>query len=213
MLVDTLLSGLKISSFGTRSSFLDKIRSGNESAWFDFHRRYVKMIHHIGTQRGLSNAECDDLMIEVMLIFWKKMDNFVYDPHRGKFRSYIGRIAELLSLKILRDDRKNPAVELSDEYPADIDSTCMDEWNEYLMDRALEDLRASVDTVTYQAFYMLVFQHRTVAEVSAVTRKSANTIYGIRSRCVKKLKKIIAGYRQFDEETLRSNSHKNILQN
>ena len=211
MLADTLLSGFKISSFGTRSSFLDRIRSGDETAWFDFHRRYVKMIHHIGAQRGLSTAECDDLMVEVMLIFWKKMDRFVYDPNRGKFRSYIGKIAELLSLKILRDDRKNPAIEFSEEYPADVDAACMKEWNEYLMSRALEDLRSSVDTVTYQAFYMLMFQHRTVAEVSAVTRKSANTIYGIRSRCVKKLKKIIAGYRQFDEEHLAGISHKNIL--
>ena len=213
MLADTLLSGFKISSFGTRSSFLDKIRSGDETAWFDFHRRYVKMIHHIGIQRGLSNAECDDLMIEVMLIFWKKMDNFVYDPNRGKFRSYLGKIAELLSLKILRNDRKNPSLELPCEYPADVDVASMEEWNEYLMSRALEDLRASVDTITYQAFYMLVFQRRSVAEVSAVTRKSANTIYGIRSRCVKKLKKIIAAYRQFDEETLRGNSHKNIVPN
>lgn len=213
MLGDTLLSGFKISSFGTRSSFLDKIRSGDETAWFDFHRRYVKMIHHIGIQRGLSNAECDDLMIEVMLIFWKKMDNFVYDPNRGKFRSYLGKIAELLSLKILRNDRKNPSLELPCEYPADVDVASMEEWNEYLMSRALEDLRASVDTITYQAFYMLVFQRRSVAEVSAVTRKSANTIYGIRSRCVKKLKKIIAAYRQFDEETLRGNSHKNIVPN
>ena len=213
MLGDTLLSGFKISSFGTRSSFLDKIRSGDETAWFDFHRRYVKMIHHIGIQRGLSNAECDDLMIEVMLIFWKKMDNFVYDPNWGKFRSYLGKIAELLSLKILRNDRKNPSLELPCEYPADVDVASMEEWNEYLMSRALEDLRASVDTITYQAFYMLVFQRRSVAEVSAVTRKSANTIYGIRSRCVKKLKKIIAAYRQFDEETLRGNSHKNIVPN
>ena len=213
MLGDTLLSGFKISSFGTRSSFLDKIRSGDETAWFDFHRRYVKMIHHIGIQRGLSNAECDDLMIEVMLIFWTKMDNFVYDPNRGKFRSYLGKIAELLSLKILRNDRKNPSLELPCEYPSDVDVASMEEWNEYLMSRALEDLRASVDTITYQAFYMLVFQRRSVAEVSAVTRKSANTIYGIRSRCVKKLKKIIAAYRQFDEETLRGNSHKNIVPN
>lgn len=207
---DTLLSGIKISSFGTRSSFLAKIRSGDETAWFDFHRRYVKMIHHIGAKRGLTTAECDDLMIEVMLIFWKKMDSFVYDPARGKFRSYLGKIAELISQKIRRENREIPPVDVPCEYPADVDVSCMKEWNEFLFSRALDDLRASVDTVTYQAFYMLVIQRRTVEEVSTVTRKSANTIYGIRFRCVKKLKKIIAAYRRFDEETLPVSSQRNI---
>ena len=207
---DTFLSGIKISSFGTRSSFLAKIRSGDETAWFDFHRRYVKMIHLIGAKRGLTKDECDDLMIEVMLIFWKKMDRFVYDPKQGKFRSYLGKIAELLSLKIRRDKRQDPPIDVPCEYPADVDVASMEEWNEFLVARALDDLRASVDTVTYQAFYMLFFQQRTVKEVSAVTRKSANTIYGIRFRCVKKLKKILAAYRKFDEETLPVNSQRNI---
>ena len=87
----------------------------------------------------------------------------------------------------------------------------MDEWRDYLMQKALEELQNSVDTVTYQAFYMLVFQKRTIAEVSAVTRKTPNTLYGIRSRCTRKLKSIITTYRQFDSLELPIHSHKNKL--
>ena len=51
---------------------------------------------------------------------------------------------------------------------------------------------------------MLFCQGRSVEEVSAVTRKSPNTLYGIRFRCIRKLKRIIAEYRRFEDEALNS---------
>ena len=198
-------------SSATRSSFLEKIRSGDEKAWFQFREKYIQMIRHIGRLRGLTDEECDDLMTEVMVIFWKKMEHFIYDSTRGKFRSYLGRIADFASLKMLRKKRKDVTCPLTGDYPDELDCTAMDEWRDYLMQKALEELQNSVDTVTYQAFYMLVFQKRTIAEVSAVTRKTPNTLYGIRSRCTRKLKTIITAYRQFDSLELPIHSHKNKL--
>ena len=72
----------------------------NSTRWGEFHEKYVRMIRHIGALRGLTPSECDDLMIDVMVIFWKKVDRFVYDPERGRFRSYPGAIADLAALKI-----------------------------------------------------------------------------------------------------------------
>ena len=77
-------------SYTTHSSFLQKISSGNEEAWGEFYRKYVGMVRTVGRKRRLTPDECDDLMVSVMLIFWKKLDTFVYDRQRGKFRSYLG---------------------------------------------------------------------------------------------------------------------------
>lgn len=196
-----------ITSFATRSSFITKLCSGNEEAWSEFHNRYVRMIYYIGKKRGLSDAECEDLMAEVMLIFWKKIDNFVYDRSKGKFRSYLCKIATFVSMKIFYQKRRNRTYPISDEYPQDVDSAVMQEWHDYLLKNAMDELRENVDTVTYQAFYMLFVQEYSIAQVSAVTRKTPNNLYGIRHRCLKKLKAIITEYRQFEESKLFDHSH------
>ena len=207
MLSETFRKSRVFCTFSTRSSLLRRMRSGNEAAWFEFHDRYVRMVRHIGKQRGLAPGECDELMIDVMLIFWKKMDAFFYDPVRGRFRSYLATIADFAARKILRNNRKQSELPLAGDYPADVDAAEMEEWRDHLLKTALAELRESVDTVTYEAFYMLAVQGRPVEEVSAVTRKSANTLYGIRFRCTRKLKRIIGDYRKLEDGALDSAIH------
>lgn len=200
----------KTVSYTTNSSFLRRVQSGNENAWREFYQKYSGMICHIGKKRNLSPEECEDLMIEVMMIFWKKMDSFVYDSQRGKFRSYLGKFADFCALRRFASSRRHNAAlaSISVEYPPDIDSACLEEWQKFLLDRALEELKESVDTVTFQVFYMSFFQQRPVAEISVITRKTANNIYMIRFRCLAKLRKLIKEYRQFSERELLRNSHK-----
>ena len=82
----------------------------------------------------------------------------------------------------------------------------MDEWHNFILEKAMDDLEQSVDTETYQIFCMSFLQHRPIAEISAITRKTANNIYVIRSRCLKKLKKLVSMYRQYEEEELAGHS-------
>lgn len=194
----------------TRTSFLEQIQSGNENAWREFYTRYAGMINHIGQQRNLTADECDDLMVDVMVIFWKKVAAFIYDPERGRFRNYLSKITDYAAMKIFRRNRNEDLVLSGSgddiEYPNDVDSVYMAEWQAFILERALEDLKNSVDTDSYQVFYMSVVQKRPVKEVSAITRKTSNNIYVIRSRCLKKLKELIAGYRQCEESELMRHS-------
>lgn len=205
-------SSVRNMSYTTRSSFLERVKLGDEKAWFEFYKKYVGMIRYVGTVRGLSPSECDDLMVEVMVIFWKKMNSFVYDRSKGKFRSYLGQIADFASLKILRKKRQNNNVCncITADYPEDVDRNVMDEWHDFLINKAMEELKNVVDTETYQVFYMSFFQKRSIEEISAITRKTPNNIYVIRSRCIKKLKNFIACYRLMDEDMLLRHSKRNI---
>ena len=74
-------------SLTTKSSLLREIQSGSESAWHEFYSRYAAMISRIGEKRQLTAEECDDLMIDVMVIFWKKVDSYLSEPQQpGAFR-------------------------------------------------------------------------------------------------------------------------------
>lgn len=201
-------------SYTTNSSLLRHVQQGEEQAWDKFYAKYAGMIHSIGKKRRLSPEECDDLMNEVMTIFWRKMDAFIYDRNKGKFRSYLARIAHYCAMQIFSKRDKDLEV-LSDpamDYPDEVDDELMNEWQNYLLDKALEALRESVDTEIYQVFYMSFIQQCPISEIAAITRKTPNNIYVIRSRCLAKLTDIIKDLRQLDEEMLLSHSHKNNLE-
>ena len=199
------------STYTTRSSFLRRVQSGNEQAWHDFYARYAGMIRAIGLRRNLSPEECDDLLIDVMVIFWKKMEKFVYDRNRGSFRAYLARITQLAAGKIRAREHRPAAPQLPVEpdYPPEVDRASMEEWRDFLLASAMEDLKKFVDTEIWQAFYMLEIQHRPVAEVAAITRKKPNNLYIIRHRCLKILREIIAAYRERGDSELALHSHKN----
>ena len=55
-------SSVRNMSYTTRSSFLERVKLGDEKAWFEFYKKYVGMIRYVGAVRGLSPSECDDLM-------------------------------------------------------------------------------------------------------------------------------------------------------
>ena len=186
----------------TNKALLQRVREGDEQAWNEFYCKYLNMIRKAGRRQGLSPEECQDLMTEVMVIFWRKMAGFIYTPEKGRFRSYLNRIADFVSLKMHRANRRHAQAPEVGDYPEYVDTGCMNEWRDYLLEKALEDLRANVDTVTYMAFHLLTFQHRTVKEVAAITGKRANTIYGMRFRCMERLKAFIAACRELDEAEL-----------
>ena len=198
-------------SYTTSPTFLQRVKSGSETAWIEFYRKYAGMIRHIGQQKDLTPEECDDLMIEVMTIFWRKIDNFFYEPERGKFRSYLKKISDFAAMRMMKHKRKEESLgnEELPEYPGEVESSCMEEWQDFIIEKALEELSLAVDTESYQIFYMSFFQKRPAKEIAAITRKSANNIYVIRSRCLKKLREIIGSIRQCEEAELLSRSNKN----
>lgn len=186
----------------TRSSLLRRVRSGEDPAWREFYRRYAGMIADIGRRRGLTPHEQEEMSNEVLLIFWKKVDTFLYDRSRGTFRGYLAAIADFVSLRLFRKRqlRQKRFVEAElEDYPCEVDPAVMDEWQDFVLEKAFEELQAQVDTETWETFHMSFVQGRPVEEVASVTRKSPNNIYVIRSRCLGRLREILRAFRQSGE--------------
>lgn len=202
-------------SYSTHSSFLREIKTGSEAAWYEFYRKYAGMIRYIGQKRKLTPEECDDLMVEVMVIFWKRIDNFIYDHNKGKFRSYLGKITDSAAFRIFKKNRSGdvPLETAELDYPDEIDKNYMAEWRDFVLEKALEELKNQIDTEVYQIFYMSFFQKRPAADIAAISGKSVSNIYAIKSRCLKKLKELVASYRQNEEAVLASHSQSSMSEN
>ena len=86
----------------TSKTLLDKLQSGDAVSWTDFFDRYRGIIVSLGNLKGLTPEECDDLVQEVMLCFFKNSKTFVFNHQIARFRTYFGRIIQARILDLLR---------------------------------------------------------------------------------------------------------------
>ena len=187
----------RFKGYTTRESHLKQLALQDENAWDRFYIKYQAMIHGIGRERNLSEDECEELMQDVAFICCRKLQDFIYDPAKCRFRTFLFKIAENCVFNIWRRKRKFSHAVLSGDYSAipELDIQFMQEYEKFLLDRSFLILQCSVSSETFLAFDMLVRQELPVKEVISRTGMSAVALYTIKHRCIRKLRKIINGLR------------------
>lgn len=180
----------------TKASHLRRMREMEDAAWEEFYGKYRSMIAAVGKKHGLAPGDCDDLMQQVTAVMCERLRTFVYEPEKCRFRSFLYRVAANLSYNIRRKKRKAAAAlpATPDYTEPDIDLAFMKEYENYLLGRSFELLKRSMESGVYLAFEMLVVEERPVAEVAALTGKTAGALYNIRHRGLKKLRGIITEF-------------------
>ena len=180
--------------YTTRKSQLKRLGEMEETAWREFYDKYRSMIYAIGAKHQLSGPDLEDLMQSVIAVCCEKLRDFVYDPNRCRFRSFLYRIVENISRNMRRRNLRaagGPASVVPAVCEPDIDRKFMDEYREFLLRCAVEQLKRDVGSETFLIFEMLEIDGRPVAEVSRLTNRSANALYCVRRRYLKKLRAII----------------------
>ena len=186
-------SSSRICGYTTRESHLKRLGENDEAAWNEFYTKYKAMIYAIGASRQLTEDECKDLMQEVTLICSRKLQNFIYNPERCRFRSFLFKITANVAFNLLRKKNKNQAEELKDDYSVvpELDAEFMLEYERFLLERSFLILKNSISSESYLAFDMLFCQNLPIREVAAKTGFSTSKLYTLKHRCLKKLKEII----------------------
>lgn len=177
--------------YTTDSGLLTRMAEQEESAWREFDAKYRAMICAVGKKRGIAPEDSEDLVQEVMLICCKRIGSFFYDRSRGHFRSFLVAIVQNIAWQMLRRKKPLPDVPVP-EYDASLDLEFMREYEQFLLDALLAQLRKRVGSSTYSAFDMLWLQELPVEEVARITRKSRGALYLIRHRCLRILRESAA---------------------
>ena len=131
----------------TSKTLLDWLRDpANKAAWNEFALRYGTKIREWCRRCGLQEADADDVTQGILMNIHVKMRNFVYDPEKGRFRDWLGKVTHNACADFLKRDEARRYREMLGDVPARDD-----------LDRAIEDqaqnelLHAAMGSVREQA--------------------------------------------------------------
>ena len=175
----------------TSTTLLGRIASGEEIGFAEFERRYAPMIVTLGQLRRLNDRECAELVQEVLLVFFRKGERFRFDPERGRFRTFLGKVVRDAATDILRRRSAASVGEAAPELPDDApppdlaaDRALLQMMRDDAMEQLLGELRSRVGPATYRIFEHYVLKQHSTGEPLDGETVGHNRIYKAKQRCL-----------------------------
>ena len=181
---------------GTSWSLVERARGGDQAAWSQLIAWINPLLLHWCRKAGMQDADTLDICQEVAHAVSRNLQTF--QQTQSSFRGWLKVItASKVSDHFRRRYREPQAVGGSDAHeqiqnhidpqPGDTDATAEEEG--ILYRQALELLRQEYAEKTWQAFWKVVIEARTPAEVAAELGMTTNAIYLARSRILGRLRR------------------------
>lgn len=187
----------------TRKSLLLRVRDpADEAAWREFADQYRELLERYCRVRGLQAADVDDVCQLAFVNLLRSLRSFEYDPARGRFRHFLGRIVRnAIHTHFSRPGRSNPALDTTilaaiPAEPGD-DDAWEQEWMDQHFRRAMRSVRESFDGRSVEVFDQLL-AGAAVEDVARQRGMSDQAVYKIKQRVRDRLSELIA--QQVSEE-------------
>ncbi len=177
----------------TRKSLLIRVRDPHDSqAWREFYSIYGPMIYRYARLRGLSASDAEEIRDQCMAVVVEKIGGFTYDRSRGRFKSWLHRIANHKIITTFRKRRVKQAdsFELKavvSEEPGP-DELWDQEWRNKHLRYCVQQIKQEVPRHHYLAFRMLTFEGRSVPEVCEELEMNSNQVYKAKSRILERIR-------------------------
>jgi RNA polymerase sigma-70 factor (ECF subfamily) len=179
----------------TSASLLIRVRDpADHPAWNEFHERYAPMIR--GWCRHWFPRETDDMVQEVLAVLVKRLQEFEYDPVKGRFRGYLKRVTNRL-MADLKGRRPRPLPMSGNglveqvEAGEDLMDRLAREYDLELLEEAKKRVRACVELRTWSAYVETAERWRDPAEVARDLGMKVGAVYQAKHSVIKELRKEI----------------------
>lgn len=195
-------------SLATRGTLLARLKNWDDAdSWDDFARTYERLILGVARKSGLTDAEAQDVLQEVLLSVARTIAAFQHDRQRGSFKSWLlnltrWRITDQFrkrsGLPPLAGSGPRPADEtatidrVADPAAADLDQAWEQEWQLSVMEAAIERLRRKVKPRHFQIFDLYNLRHWTPPQVARELGITQMQVYLVHHRLTKLLKEEVA---------------------
>ena len=192
----------------TRDSLIVQVQNPlNREAWEQFAMIYRPVIYRLARQKGLQDADAQDLSQQVLHAVsksigrWEKLDPPV------KFRHWLRRVVRNAILNALSRQAQDGATGgsvaldlLHQHTNADDDSASQIEieYRRELYLHAARLVRSDVNAETWQAFELTVVEGLSVEDVARKLGKTSGNVYAARSRIMRRLREAVQALEQME---------------
>jgi RNA polymerase sigma-70 factor (ECF subfamily) len=188
----------------TRRSLLIRLKNwDDQEAWRAFFDTYWKLIYNAAIRAGLNEAEAQDVVQETVIGISRRIPEFVYDPAKGSFKTWLMRQT---TWRIAGQLRKRLPVEAAPATPRTagrttamervpdpaipaLESLWDEEWENNLLDAAFRRVRSKVDAKQLQIYDLCVRKRWPASKVAQDLRVGTARVYLAKHRVGNLLKK------------------------
>lgn len=166
-------------------------------AWREFVAIYEPFIYRFARRSGFQDADARELVQNVLVAVVKAVDRWQSDPERGRFRTWLFKIARNQFLDLLRKKRRQPVrsgasgvLERLERQPApdDVAEQLALEHRHELFRWAAARVREAVQPATWRAFWMTSVEQHSIEEAAQTLGLTEGAVYIARSRVLTRLR-------------------------
>lgn len=178
------------------ASLVKRCKKGDQTAWNTLVERYQRLIFAIPRRAGLSEEQAADVFQEVFLTLVEKIDS-IEQPER--IRSWIVTTAKFKTWAIIRGSKGLYSPETEEEMEAEMariedksplaDDMLIELEEQHMIRTALKLLEERCQQILSMIY--LCDPSASYAEVAAAIGVGETSISPLRSRCLKKLEKVL----------------------
>ncbi len=185
------------SSIKTSLSLIERMKDLNDDeAWNQFYNLYSPLVIGFCRKQGCTESLAADVLQETMCQLMKYLPKFSYDQVKGKFRTYLIRIAiSRIGSLYARQLQTLPIEKLPDEALSEIIETSDASWQmaddsmrREVLNAVLKIVCKRIDDMTWRSFQMYVLEQQNADIVANKLNITRNLVYQHRNRVVGFLK-------------------------
>jgi RNA polymerase sigma factor (sigma-70 family) len=187
----------------TRPSLVLRLRNPEDTAaWAEFVEVYQPLVLRLARNKGLQDADAQDLCQEVLRVVAGAIERWDPDPEKGRFRGWLFRITRNLLINFLAQrghhavgTGRTSIVDLLEAQPADdpqAEAEFAIEFRRRAFRWAAEQVQKDFAAATWQAFWKSAVENRAIASVAEELQMSVGAVYIARTRVLAKLRERVS---------------------
>ena len=172
-------------------------------SWEEFYRVYDALIRRFAVARGMRHADVDDCVQEVWGAVAMKLVDFQRPENRPGLRSWLYTLVRSKATDLIRRKGRQAARRFGGDSQSfaeprgnepDPAELCQQQWENAMLQTAVEELRADVSELNYRVLKMRLLEGHGVPEVAAALDITLAQVRYRQHRTLKKLRARLAVY-------------------
>ena len=182
----------------TRASLILRLHSAADvDAWREFVSIYEPFVYRFARRGGLQDADARELVQNVMLSVARAVGRWQPNHARGRFRTWLFRIARNQLLDVIGIQQRAAAsrggsvfheFDQLSETSGSLEQLTRLEHRRELFRWAADRVKQTVKEATWNAFWMTAVEERDVEDVASQLGVTSGAVYIARSRVLAKLR-------------------------